>query len=155
MQLYTACFPPFVTTTWSGVTIKPESRLVFSASASLNSGNPPAGLYRWLTGSEIASFAASTICSGVGKSGSPAPNPITGAPAYFSSFALFVTASVADGDMAPTRVDTRDRSDNFPPLSSISLSWYIFRTNADHFIVLKEVLLVFPLSLRHLPREAE
>jgi hypothetical protein len=45
--------------------------------------------------------------------------------------------------MAPTRVDTRDRSDNFPPLSSISLSWYIFRTNADHFIVLKEVLLFF------------
>jgi hypothetical protein len=83
------------------------------------------------------------MCSGVGKSGSPAPNPITGAPADFSSFALFVTASVADGDIAPTRVDTRDRSDNFPPLSSVSLSWYIFRTNADHFIVLKEVLLFF------------
>src|SRR3954471_11560871 len=37
---------------------------------------------------------------GVGKSGSPAPNPITGAPAALRAFALASTARVADSAMA-------------------------------------------------------
>ncbi|GIS34252.1 MAG: hypothetical protein Ct9H90mP5_07010 [Acidimicrobiaceae bacterium] len=39
------------------------------------------------------------------KSGSPAPKPMTGAPAAFSFFAFDVTAKVADGAMAPTRLE--------------------------------------------------
>ena len=61
-----------------------------------------------MIGSAQAAIAASTIYEGVGKSGSPAPNPITGAPAAFSSFAFDVTASVADGAIAPTRLEILD-----------------------------------------------
>ena len=43
------------------------------------------------------------MCSGVGKSGSPAPKPITSTPAAFSALALASTARVADGAMAPIR----------------------------------------------------
>ena len=45
--------------------------------------------------------------AGVGKSGSPAPKPITGSPAAFSAFALASTARVADSAMAPTRCEIR------------------------------------------------
>src|SRR5690242_14784131 len=45
--------------------------------------------------------------AGVGKSGSPAPNPITGRPAAFSALALVSTAKVADSAMPATRRDTR------------------------------------------------
>src|SRR5450830_1078254 len=44
---------------------------------------------------------------GVGKSGSPAPKPMTGRPAAFSALALASTASVADSAMAPRRAETR------------------------------------------------
>src|SRR3954469_10210374 len=47
------------------------------------------------------------MASGVGKSGSPAPNPITGRPAALSAFALASTASVADSLMPPIRAETR------------------------------------------------
>ena len=43
--------------------------------------------------------------SGVGKSGSPAPKPMTGSPAALSALALASTASVADSAMAATRRD--------------------------------------------------
>src|SRR5690348_7337773 len=43
---------------------------------------------------------------GVGKSGSPAPKPMTGLPAAFSALALASTASVADSEMADTRAET-------------------------------------------------
>ena len=49
-----------------------ESRRVFAAIASLSSGRPPAGVYRCQRGSPQAARAASTMYSGVGKSGSPA-----------------------------------------------------------------------------------
>src|SRR5881275_610975 len=75
--------------------------------ASLSSGRPPAGEYRWLRGSRHAAAAASTMWSGVGKSGSPAPKPMTGAPAALSAFALASTAKVADSAMAATRRDDR------------------------------------------------
>src|SRR3954447_25503383 len=43
------------------------------------------------------------MCCGVGKSGSPAPNPITGSPAALSALAFASTANVADSAMAATR----------------------------------------------------
>src|SRR6478736_2455945 len=52
-------------------------------------------------------MAASTTWAGVGKSGSPAPNPMTGSPAAFSALARASTASVADSVMAATRRDRR------------------------------------------------
>jgi hypothetical protein len=47
--------------------------------------------------------AAATMWSGVGKSGSPAPNPITSRPSAFMAFAVASTARVADGAMAAMR----------------------------------------------------
>src|SRR5262245_50524555 len=47
------------------------------------------------------------MCGGVGKSGSPAPNPITRSPAACSALALASTASVADSAIAPILRDTR------------------------------------------------
>src|SRR5512135_1994804 len=47
----------------------------------------------------IALIAASLMLSGVSKSGSPAPSPMTLRPASLSARALSVTAMVADGLM--------------------------------------------------------
>src|SRR5262245_38171841 len=52
-------------------------------------------------------MAASTISGGVGKSGSPAPKPMTGRPAAFSALAFASTASVADSAMPPIRAEIR------------------------------------------------
>lgn len=46
----------------------------------------------------------------MGKSGSPAPNPMTGRPAAFSALALASTASVADSEIAAMRLEMRGRS---------------------------------------------
>src|SRR5438128_1826544 len=45
--------------------------------------------------------------AGVGKSGSPAPNPMTGSPAALRAFAFESTAKVADGAMALIRWEMR------------------------------------------------
>src|SRR4029079_16270249 len=45
--------------------------------------------------------------AGVGKSGSPAPKPITFSPFAFSALALASTARVADSAMAARRADVR------------------------------------------------
>src|SRR5262245_2249790 len=45
--------------------------------------------------------------AGVGKSGSPAPKPITFSPWALSALALASTAKVADGAIAASRSDTR------------------------------------------------
>ena len=45
--------------------------------------------------------------SGVGKSGSPAPKPITFSPFALSALALASTASVADSAIAAKRAETR------------------------------------------------
>ena len=45
----------------------------------------------------IALIAAFLILSGVSKSGSPAPRPITSFPAALNSLAFWVTAIVGDG----------------------------------------------------------
>src|SRR3954454_7860142 len=68
--------------------------------ASRSSGSPDAGVYLWYATFRQAASAAATMCAGVGKSGSPAPKPITGSPAACSAFALASTASVADSVMA-------------------------------------------------------
>src|SRR5262249_10975261 len=47
------------------------------------------------------------MCSGVGKSGSPAPKPMTSTPPAFSAFALASTASVADSAIAAIRAEMR------------------------------------------------
>ncbi|GAA3057355.1 hypothetical protein GCM10020000_44950 [Streptomyces olivoverticillatus] len=52
-------------------------------------------------------MAASTMYPGVGKSGSPAPKPITGRPAALRALALASTARVADSEIEPMRADTR------------------------------------------------
>ena len=54
----------------------------------------------------IALIAACLMLSGVSKSGSPAPSPITSRPACLSARALSVTAMVGDGLM---RVMVSDR----------------------------------------------
>ena len=47
------------------------------------------------------------MCSGVGKSGSPAPNPMTFSPDALSALALASTASVADSVIAAMRSEIR------------------------------------------------
>ena len=105
--VYTACLPPLVTSTCDAVQSNPESRLVLAAIASFSSGRPPAGVYRWLRTSEQAAIAASTMCCGVGKSGSPAPNPMTFSPSACRALALASTARVADGAIAASRAEVR------------------------------------------------
>ena len=55
-------------------------------------------------------MAASTTWAGVGKSGSPAPKPMTGSPAAFRALAWASTARVADSVMAATRRERRSRA---------------------------------------------
>ncbi len=64
--------------------------------ACFSSGMPSTAVYLVLP-SRIALMAASLMCSGVSKSGSPAPRPMTSLPAAFSSAALLVTAIVCEG----------------------------------------------------------
>src|ERR1700739_3848948 len=73
--------------------------------ASFSSGMPPTSVYLVLP-SLIALIAASLTLSGVSKSGSPAPRPMTLRPPAFSARALSVTAIVADG---LTRASAADR----------------------------------------------
>ena len=51
------------------------------------------------------------MCSGVAKSGSPAPKPMTSLPAAFSAFAVASTARVAEGAMPAMRAEMRERED--------------------------------------------
>jgi hypothetical protein len=54
----------------------------------------------------MASVAAFRIASGVSKSGSPAVNAQTSLPSSFISFAFADSASVTDGVMLETALDT-------------------------------------------------
>ncbi len=58
-------------------------------------------------GSLHAAIAASTIAAGVGKSGSPAPKPMTSSPSAFNALYFASTARVADSAMASTRREIR------------------------------------------------
>src|SRR3954471_3776580 len=64
-----------------------------------------------MRGAGHAAMAALTIASGVGKSGSPAPKPMTSRPAALSALALASTASVADSLIEPIRVEMRGWED--------------------------------------------
>ena len=64
--------------------------------ASFNAVVPSTAVYL-VSPSLIALMAACLILSGVSKSGSPAPRPITSLPAAFNSLAFWVTAIVGDG----------------------------------------------------------
>lgn len=69
------------------------------------------------------------------KSGSPAPKPMTFLPAAASSLARLVTARVAEGAMAPSRVDTRGLFiELFTFLvcpRAVSLSFSVFNFSCD------------------------
>src|ERR1700728_1648860 len=58
---------------------------------------PSTAVYLAALPSRMALIAASLMFSGVSKSGSPAPSPITSRPDAFNERALSVTAMVADG----------------------------------------------------------
>src|SRR4051812_7030005 len=60
---------------------------------------PSTAVYFAVLPSKIALIAACLMLSGVSKSGSPAPSPITSRPAAFKARALSVTAMVAEGLM--------------------------------------------------------
>src|SRR5436190_20389096 len=64
--------------------------------AARNSGIPALGVYL-VKPAWSASIAAALMCSGVSKSGSPAPNPHTSIPSAFIAFALLSIESVRDG----------------------------------------------------------
>src|SRR5213076_1596311 len=67
--------------------------------AVLSSARPSTAVYFEARPLSIALIAACLMLSGVSKSGSPAPSPITSRPACLSARALSVTAMVAEGLM--------------------------------------------------------
>ena len=72
---------------------------------------PETGVY-FVKPSSMAFFAASLICCGVSKSGSPAAQPIIGRPSALYLPALAVIARVGDSLIACTRTDkTEDGCD--------------------------------------------
>src|SRR3954468_22470727 len=71
-----------------------------------NSGMPLAGVYL-VNPSERALIAASLICWGVSKSGSPAPKPTTSWPSAFICLALESIARVNDGAREAARLEIR------------------------------------------------
>jgi hypothetical protein len=73
------------------------------ATASRN-GRPPTSVYLATAPLPSASRAACLMCSGVSKSGSPAPKLTTSMPWALSRAALAVTARVIEGLMASRRV---------------------------------------------------
>ena len=70
--------------------------------AAFSEAVPPTGVYL-VKPLLIATMAASLMCCGVSKSGSPAPSPMMSLPSAFSFAARAVTARVGDGLMACTR----------------------------------------------------
>ena len=92
-----ACLPPLVTTTLFGSTSKFEYFFVVLAISSLKIVNPPTAEYLWYVGFSEAILTSSITCDGVGKSGSPAPKPITGLPCSLKIRALLDIAIVPDG----------------------------------------------------------
>src|SRR5687767_12464227 len=66
---------------------------------------PAVGVYL-VCPARIASAAASLMCSGVSKSGSPAPRSTTSTPAAFSASAACIAARVDDGCIRETFSET-------------------------------------------------
>jgi hypothetical protein len=72
------------------------SRSNFAMIASLSSLIPSTFVY-FVKPPRMASIAASLMCAGVSKSGSPAPSPMMSLPSALSLAARAVTARVAEG----------------------------------------------------------
>jgi hypothetical protein len=89
-----------VTSTCSAAQSKPESALGLVRDRGAQLGEPGGGRVVVVAGLRAAAIGRVDDGSGVGKSGSPAPKPITFSPAAFKAFALASTASVADSLMA-------------------------------------------------------
>jgi hypothetical protein len=66
--------------------------------------------------------------SGVGKSGSPAPKPITCSPFACNAFALESTAKVADSLIADKRFETRDLGCEDAAMAAMLTQWKEFVT---------------------------
>src|SRR6187401_3127652 len=79
-----------------GLYISPLSAWNLSEMAWRSSGVPELGVY-FVKPVSIAACAASLMCSGVSKSGSPAPKPQTSMPSAFIAFALASIESVREG----------------------------------------------------------
>src|ERR1700744_1932198 len=80
--------------------------------AERSSGMPEEGVYLVKPASSEP-MAAALICSGVSKSGSPAPKPITFCPSAFIAFALLSIARVRDGVSSCTREEGSKKGDGF------------------------------------------
>jgi hypothetical protein len=75
--------------------------------ACLSAGVPSTAVYL-VSPARMARMPASLMLSGVSKSGSPAPRPMTSRPAALSSRAFWVTAMVGDGLMRDRRWAMKD-----------------------------------------------
>src|ERR1700694_3601569 len=64
--------------------------------AAFSTGVPSTAVY-FVSPRRMAAIAASLMLSGVSKSGSPAPRPMTSRPAAFRSRAFWLTAMVGEG----------------------------------------------------------
>ena len=89
------CLPPHETSISSREYSRPLSFLNLPIMASLSSLMPPTAVY-FVWPSLMALMPASFMLSGVSKSGSPAPKPITSLPSAFIALAFAVMASVTD-----------------------------------------------------------
>src|SRR5208283_855768 len=74
----------------------PFSARSLSAIAWRSSGMPELGVY-FVNPASRDAMAAALMCSGVSKSGSPAPKPQTSIPSDFIAFALLSIESVREG----------------------------------------------------------
>src|SRR6516162_6513553 len=124
----------------------------FSAIAWRNSGIPELGVY-FVNPDSNAAIAAALMCSGVSKSGSPAPKLQTSSPSDFIAFALLSTEREREG----VRLLARDES-CIKPFRTICVShlfqpriWAVSnKQRRDRFLRSPEPLLAKLLS--HLPR---
>ena len=103
--LKSECFAPLDITTWSAEYVSPYFFLYLMHTAFFRSSIPLAGVYLVKSLSR-ASFAACLIYSGVGKSGSPAPKPITSFPSAFICFESASIFKVREGDIAVAFFDS-------------------------------------------------
>ena len=81
---------------WLGRYPRPLSAANFSEIAWRNSGKPELGVY-FVKPPSSAAIAAALMCSGVSKSGSPAPKPQMSMPSLFIAFALLSIERVSEG----------------------------------------------------------
>src|SRR5262245_45313818 len=110
------CLAPELTITSPGSTAKPWA-LPIQAATALRRGAVPSTSVYLVAPASSAFLAASLMCAGVSKSGSPAPKLTTSTPAAFSFAALAETARVGDGST----------TDNLRASFTVSLLVCVFR----------------------------